>query len=436
MKGVVTVFQLTTEGADELGKAELAEDATFKLKAPGLELQSWQGARLVIQALGSGGQRAEGFVSITAFAEITRRAGPLANRLLAVLAGTETPEDVAAIMSWFHEDPSRLAAFTPSKIGTLGKEQDAKQVSERTIAVAKLDSSYALPPPATADIDSAAASWRRFMEQVFAAFRQRRGPFGGTTAGSRSDDEDDDELNGVPNSNPVARAVFKSLQVFEDLFDLMLSPDNAPRHAIAAFDLTQYVCERLQPDAAIAKIWLERLVHALSMASLPADRLESVAAAVLVLVACGNEPDAVRSARARLLRIGYKLTKGPPSEENVEGFQSVLPPLRSFEEIWAQVQNVRTYAEQTKSYLAALQTGQPSGDFSDLSKAVPEEWPTLCNAIASHNKDQRILVLDRWTTACPRHHMTLPEIEISKLRSIGVATARNCCDRVLVYTGA
>ena len=54
------------------------------------------------------GRQAEGFVSVASFADITRRAGVIGRRLFAVLAGTETPEDVAAIMSWFYEDPQRL----------------------------------------------------------------------------------------------------------------------------------------------------------------------------------------------------------------------------------------------------------------------------------------------------------------------------------------
>jgi hypothetical protein len=40
------------------------------------------------------------FISFAAFTEISKRSGTLASRLFALLAGTETPADVAAIMSW------------------------------------------------------------------------------------------------------------------------------------------------------------------------------------------------------------------------------------------------------------------------------------------------------------------------------------------------
>jgi len=45
-----------------------------------------------------------------------RRAGAMAPRLFSLLSGTETPVYVAAIMSWFHDDPRRLAGATPMKI--------------------------------------------------------------------------------------------------------------------------------------------------------------------------------------------------------------------------------------------------------------------------------------------------------------------------------
>jgi hypothetical protein len=52
-------------------------------------------------------------VSVASYADITRRASAIGHRLFAVLAGTETPKDVAAIMSWFYEYPQRLAETLP-----------------------------------------------------------------------------------------------------------------------------------------------------------------------------------------------------------------------------------------------------------------------------------------------------------------------------------
>ena len=65
-----------------------------------------------------------------------------------------------------------------------------------------------------------------------------------------------------------------------------------------------------------------------------------------------------------------------------------------------------------------------------------EEWPTLEKALGSAQYAQdRLIVLPHWSNACPRHYMTLPTIEENKLRSIGIATCKNCCNRVLIYPG-
>ena len=109
MSGLVSVFHVTPVGLELLGQATLSTDGAFRISAPALEEQSWVGGRLVIRVRDKNGRQAEGFTSVASFGDITRRAGLIGRRLFAVLAGTETPEDVAAIMSWFYEDPQRLA---------------------------------------------------------------------------------------------------------------------------------------------------------------------------------------------------------------------------------------------------------------------------------------------------------------------------------------
>ena len=51
--------------------------------------------------------------------------------MFAVLAGTEMPEDVAAIVSWFYEDPRRLADALPIS----GREQASDSGSSEDEAV-------------------------------------------------------------------------------------------------------------------------------------------------------------------------------------------------------------------------------------------------------------------------------------------------------------
>jgi len=437
MTGEITVARVSTEGVERLGSAALDENAAFSVEAPGIEAQFWKGGRLVLRVENDLGRRAEGFVAVASFAEITRRAGPLAGRLLAVLAGTETPEDVAAILSWFHEDPRRLSGHGPAGIGGAdGEANDGRRgETSRMIAVDELDISYAVPIPMNVSDAGGGTSWRRFMEHVFSAFRERRGPFRGTTAGRVAEDEDDDETAKAPGSALPDPAVERSLQVFERLFKMLVSAHNQPHHAITAFDLTQYVCERLQPSVDLARNWLERLLNIITQGPIPQDRREDVAAAVLVLLASEHESPQFLAARARLIRLSFPLSGGSPSPERARGFQSVLPERMAYIDAWEHVLAVRTYPEQIRSYLNAMETGQPLMDCADLPNVVPEEWRVLEQALHSTQSRSKIRVLKTWSNACPTCNMMLPTGEISKLRSIGVASAKNCCGRVILYVG-
>ena len=341
-------------------------------------------------------------------------------------------------MSWFHEDPRRLSGTMPIRIGGGAGESEKDKKRDRMITVDELNSSHAVPFAGGIGAETAGtASWRRFMEHVFVAFRERRSPFGRTTAGRTGEDEDDDtDFDRTPDSDPVDPAVTRSLAVFERLFNLLLSPENVQRHAITAFDLTQYVCERLQPDVGIAKSWLNRLLNALTRAPPPADRREDVAAATLVLLARDYEPNGARTARARLFQLGFPISGQPPSSAHVQGFQSVLTQTIGFFEIWERVQTVRTFPEQIRAYLSALNKGQPSTEYGDLPLEAAEEWPVLEDAFSSQDSREKICVLDKLSDACPIHYMTLPSMERSKLRNIGIATAKNCRQsHVLIYPG-
>jgi hypothetical protein len=89
-------------GSHALGPVVVSGDGHFQLDAPGIEFESWEYGRLIL-GLEQGSRCWEGFVSIAAALELIRRTGSIATRLMAMLAGTETPTDVAAILAWFRE---------------------------------------------------------------------------------------------------------------------------------------------------------------------------------------------------------------------------------------------------------------------------------------------------------------------------------------------
>jgi hypothetical protein len=440
MSGVVSVFLAAGPGPAKFATTTLSPDGRFSVSAPLLEERSWTGGRLVIRVQDAQGRAAEGFVSVVSFGDITRRAGLLGRRLFALLAGSETPADVAAIMSWFYEDPDRMGAAAPSiAISATGGETERE--NDELIPTAALSNDYAAGAlAAMAHHPAAQRNWSRFMDHILAAFRTARTPLGQTAAGGVGDDDDEEEEGSTNNEEAPAYdpAIEKSLAVFERLFDLLTEPGAPPRHALIAFDLTQYVCARLRPGAAEAKGWLEQLIRVLIGIDVPEDRRGDVAAAVLTIPAMQAEPDApaYRWARHCLRRLRYDLDGRPPDSEGVRGFAALLPGQSSFTEIWPRLQSIRTFQEQVRAYLKALDSKTADEkEYPDLPREAHAEWPVLGVAITDEKMRARIAISPRETDACPKCFITLPASEAARLRSLGIATAKSCCGRVVICVG-
>lgn len=279
-------------------------------------------------------------------------------------------------------------------------------------------------------------NWSRFIDQVLLAFRDRRGPFGRTGAGGAAEDEDDDTPDDRREPQEQHPAVEKSLSFFERLFDVLTKDGSPPRNALIAFDLTQYVCDRLRPDPARARVWLNRLITLLLSAGVPPERRDDVAAACLTVLGMCPELGLCRWARGCLLRLGVDFSGEPPALDGVRGFQALLLQHATFPELWTQLRGLRTYAEQVGSYLRALETGKPSVGYPDLPSDAREEWPVLEEALTSPKARSKLPVAKDCPEACPHCHIKLPIDEIYKLRSRGIATAKNCCRRIVIWQGA
>lgn len=223
--------------------------------------------------------------------------------------------------------------------------------------------------------------------------------------------------------------------MFERLFALLTNPGSPPRSALIAFDLTNYVCARLLPDVTQAKAWLEKLIRLLLDGGVRPERRGDVAAAVLTLLAMAPGPGTYRWARGCLLRLGIDPSGPPPAADGIQGFVEVLKPRTAFSDLWPHLSALRTYQEQVRSYLLALEDGRPAAvDYPDLRDGC-EEWPILEGAFTSEHARRRIAVIGHAPDVCPRCNIRLPRGEAFKLRSTGVATAKGCCSRVLIWPG-
>lgn len=430
LQGEADAFLVTAEGSRLLGKVQLDGASRFSVLATGLEVQILRGSRFTLAIENEQG-RAEGFISFAAFTEISRRSGTLASRLFALLAGTETPADVAAIMSWIYDNPNvlNLNLFQPrAAAGT------QPQTEDETIPVRLLRSSVDPAQPGQAPgSQNGQGSWKRFLDAFLASLRERREPFQGQTGNPIGDDEDDESEGGGAGDQDRETDpwIARSMARFHKVFGALLAEGNVGRFFWAAFDMAQYVCRRLEPQVIEASNWLSTLVSLYEEDIVGAERRDTIAAAILLLHGSDSSEDNARAARLHLLRKKFVIGDACPDLSTVDGFRAVLGVGADLEKLWERIKAIRTMPEQVEEFLKAVAARSPSSGYPDLS-LNRDEWPTLARAIEELESRDDFEVVPSGTTACPRCSYNLPREQIGRLRSRAVATARNCCGLVLV----
>lgn len=440
MIGEASAHQITSEGPHLLlQRLQLDLEGKFNFRVPGFELKSWSGTRLVLRISEKNGRLADGFVLVAAYSEISRRLGSIAPKIMAILAGNETPEDVGAIMSWFHEDPRRLLGIRSRISGSGGADKENDNDPNRTISVSELLPHELVDMTETSSSQgNKVAAWARFMQNLFATFRTPQKSLRGSTAQAASDETDDDIKTQQDSDQDEQRKqnetqVRRGLAIFERLLGVLLSGNNAPLYALEAFDLTSYICSRLDPEFSTAKRWLGELVRTFIIHNgIPKDRKNDINAAILVLHAADGKLADLRRTRSRLRDIGAALEGPTPEMLAVKGFLAVFRPEVDFDALWLRILGCRTYPEQIQQYLRTWKTGEPTDGYPDIPTVAPNEWPLLKEAITSPEARESILVVSKPVDACPNCHIVLPGQDRDQLLETGVAVARNCCGAVIV----
>jgi hypothetical protein len=177
MQGDITVFHSMAAHLDKLAIVPLTASRQFEFEASKLELAAWGEDRIILRVIDNDGNIAEGFLCVAAFQEIKGRAGSIASRLFALLSGTETPDDVAAIMVWFQKNPSTLEGMRFAQRGSSQQNEPRTSAGTTLINIGGLAPSPVVETDGNSanDEDTSSQTWIRFMESVHAAFRLRRG---------------------------------------------------------------------------------------------------------------------------------------------------------------------------------------------------------------------------------------------------------------------
>lgn len=439
MTGDVSVFQITSLGAQQIGRGMLDKDGGFRIISARLERESWRRGRLVIRVEDASGHQAEGFVSIAGFTDVVRRAGAVARSLFALVNGSEMPADIAAILEWFQENPEHLTRGrfgSPSSAGSRDDDDYDTLIPVTSLVVHRTRDGI----DDEDGIDGSQTKWTRFFDRIVASFREKRGPIdrgdGGRSSDVTSDgvDQDDDEpidQEAEEENQDVQRAFL----AFQKLLARLTTSSRTSRHVTTAFYLTEFMCDRLRPDADLAGHWFKQIIRACGAVGVPDEHRDDVVAAILRFAAANPNIEQYRWARETVLALQGDLAGQLPTSDRATGFAAVWPAKESPEKSWEEIRRVRTLNEQRNALRDAVRSGTTSPDYPDIASTAPEVWATLQHAIATGESQQLVRWLSADSECCPECEMNLPETERQKLLQTGIARAKNCCGAVLVRVG-
>lgn len=419
IRGRVRVYVRTVRTTRELGYADINGAGRLSIDTPGLEQEAWESGRLVLRVEQSD-KVLEGFIAITAATELVRRAGPMAPRLFAILAGNETPADVAAMLAWFREDPARLPRAAAISTGSTPPDEGD---GSTFVHVESLEGAvpYNSHP---GDDGEGSVAWKQAMALLRSAFSTPRGPW---NVGDDTDyDEDDDRQAREKRIREHDQQNVRSLENFEALLPKMIEPGSASADPILALALTHFVTDRIRPPAAKVRAWLAQVLPAIS--SYPGAVADQAVASLLVYYGTDGAPNrAARVRRALLKRDVDVLTLDPDICATIPAFMELLAQDFVAVEFIAEIVCSKTAGEEVRDYLLAAATGAAFENSVLLAKS--EHWPKLQKALIDPELLKKFYIFETPPTACPRCYMNFPRASSADLRQLGVTS---CCGRLII----
>ncbi len=406
-----------------LGEIDIDAQGQFNLSAAGFELDALKTGRLVLR-LEKDRSSWEGFLSISVTLELIRRTGSIASKLIAMLGGTDTPDDVAAILAWFKEDTSRLPAIA-SVSGGRPLAANANQ-SATFVTLGDLTSAHFASMPKSGVESDPQLAWQRAMAMIRSSFAQIRGPW--QDASSGGDDVDEDDVEGLSEKVSIQqKGKEKSRKNFADLLDVILDPAANGSMAPIALSLAHFLTDRIRPEPREVQSWVQRILSQISEVSGPeADMIIATALLYHSLPQPGSGPI---TSRRFFLKRGVDPSKVNVNPACITAFIDVLDPRADLAKQLHRARTAVTMGEQIHRYLEAAAGRGPNDGFDGLKKSP--HWPRLLRAMQNQTDFAKIAIVEEATDFCPRRRILLPSSSRSALRSDGV-TVCDCCGRIIL----
>ena len=261
------------------------------------------------------------------------------------------------------------------------------------------------------------------MAIIRAAFTQSRGPWGG--GGETDDDDNEDEKDREKRARSEELANYRSLQIFDELLGAMLGTQASGQSALTALSLSHFLADRIRPAPGKVQLWLDKILP--QIADLDGPEADIAIAAVLLQHAADRRGDNAIRARRYFVRRGIDPSGLMVSPAAIPAFVDLLGPDLDLDAFLSEVSSARTMGEQIDAYLAAAQGRGAAVGFDTLRQSAL--WPNLEQALGNAASFAKLILLERFQSACPRCHMRLPTAAAEDLRQKGLAS---CCGRTIL----
>ena len=408
-----------------LGEVTVDGDGSFSIASDQITDETWRAGRIVLCAR-KDSYVARGFVLLPALFSLSKRAGALGPRIFAMLGGTESPDDVAAILSYFHEDPSRI----PSQMADQSRgEGGSNEAPDEVVSAFMLKSADGgglhreeSHPHSILGSEHAFAALRT-------AFRSMRGPLTENEREGNSSQGNGDGPDGEDEQRNQRRRE-KTIDAFSDFLDVALDPDHNGRHAHLSLLLLHYLTDRLQPPIEQIRGWLHAILLQMPKTLDPEAGVDVLCARLVSICGTANA-DVIVKARAYLKSRGLLDVTLPTDAFPLPALNAVLCPEGDIEATIETIREARTHLEEIED----LRCNGASAERQPLLNKSPF-WSSFVDAAAHEDGfEARVYFVPETETACPKHYIRLPAGRLQDLSDLGFSRTE-CCSRLMIVGGA
>lgn len=357
---------------------------------------------------------AEGFVSAPDFKTLRRRAGTALPAMLAALKQMQTPEDVLAILEFFHANPGELGychAFKSASRGSGAAPHDPIVVAALVGAGGKAGR-RAGGQDADQDPEQSKSqlAWQKLIERLLASMAKARP--------QREYDEDEQDPVEQKRRRRSENARNKIGLRFPAVFQAMTKTVEDDNRYLGILRLTHFVCVTTLHEGSAG--FVARLVQIALQARFGAAARQSAAWCAVYLAGLSSDPVEVAVARTRLAVLG--LTPDDlDTEFELPGLFEVIAPGAELQPLLASIRACRTVHEEVRLLEAALGAGALPDNLPTLEGH--EGWPQLKAQLLRAPERRRVHFVDRPVSACPRCNIRLLDHQASALGRTGVVEA-------------